>query len=99
METHFPGLRSQVAAYYTSTPLTYISYTGTERGSMYGVARDVKSMAAGRVPARTRIPNLYLTGQNINSHGILGAIIGSIITTGELLGMPTLYRQIKEEQQ
>lgn len=86
LELEFPGLRSQIADYYTSTPLTYEDYTGTEGGSMYGIARDVSLGAACRVPHRTRVPNVFQTGQNINSHGILGVLVGTIVTCTEIVG-------------
>ena len=63
---------------------------------MYGIAKDVRMGAACRVPHRTRIPNLLLTGQNINSHGMLGVIVGSIVSTGEILKPETIYKQILE---
>ena len=86
LEQEFPGLRSQIADYYTSTPLTYLDYTGTEGGSMYGIAKDVSLGSACRVPHRTRVPNVLQTGQNINSHGILGVLVGTIVTCTEILG-------------
>ena len=93
-EQQFPGLRAGVKRYYTSTPLTYYDYTGTERGSMYGVVHDVVLGPACRVPQRTKVPNVYMTGQNINSHGMLGVIVGSIVTCSELLTAPLIYQQI-----
>jgi len=89
-----PGTRSSILRYYTSTPLTYRDFTGTERGSMYGVAKDVAMSAAYRVSHKTRIPNVLLTGQNINSHGMLGVLVGSIVTCSELLSAETIYQQI-----
>ena len=86
LEQEFPGVKQNIAHYYTSTPLTYLDYTGTEGGSMYGVAKDVSLGAACRVPHRTRIPNVFQTGQNINSHGILGTIVGTIVTCTEIVG-------------
>ena len=86
LEKEFPELRSQIADYYTSTPLTYLDYTGTEGGSMYGIAKDVSLGAACRVPHRTRVPNVLQTGQNINSHGILGVLVGTIVTCTEIVG-------------
>ena len=91
LERDFPGTLANVEAYYTSTPLTYIDYTGTKEGSMYGVLRDVNTP---RILHRTKIPNLFLTGQNINAHGIKGVIIGAIITCSELLGRDFILRQI-----
>ena len=96
VERQLPGLRQQIQHVYSSTPLTYLDYTGTEEGAMYGIAKDVRLGAACRVPHRTRIPNLLLTGQNINSHGMLGVIVGSIVSTGEILKPETIYKQILE---
>ena len=86
LEREFPELHGQIADYYTSTPLSYLDYTGTEGGSMYGIAKDVSLGAACRVPHRTRVPNVLQTGQNINSHGILGVMVGTIVTCTEILG-------------
>ena len=86
LEHEFPGLRNNIADYYTSTPLTYQDYTGTEGGSMYGIAKDVSLGAACRVSHRTRVPNVLQTGQNINSHGILGVLVGTIVTCTEIVG-------------
>ena len=96
VEKQFPGLRDNIKHYYTSTPLTYQDYTGTEAGSMYGVARDINLGAACRVPHRTKIPNVFQTGQNINSHGILGVTVGTIVTCSELLTAERIYQQIIE---
>jgi all-trans-retinol 13,14-reductase len=95
LEGQFPGTLKNIEAYYTSTPLTYLDYTGTEQGSMYGILRDCTEALQSTVSQRTKIPNLYYTGQNINMHGILGVIIGSIITSSELLGINSIVEQIK----
>lgn len=96
VEKDFPGLRHSIESVYTATPLTYRDYTGTEGGSMYGVAKDITLGAACRVPHKTKVPNLLLTGQNINSHGMLGVLVGSIVTCSELLTAETIYQQIIE---
>ena len=99
LELHFPGIRSKIAEYYTSTPLTYLDYTGTEGGSMYGNAKDIAMGAACRVPQRTKVPNVYLTGQNINSHGMLGVLVGTIVTCSEFLTAAEIYEQIQNASQ
>lgn len=96
LETHIPGTRSRISKIYTSTPLTYLDYTGTEDGGMYGIAKDIHKGAAYKVAQRTRIPNVYQTGQNINSHGILGVIVGAIVTCSELLTYKTIFDQIRK---
>lgn len=97
LERHVPGIRNGIEEYYTSTPLTYLDYTGTEGGSMYGIAKDVNMGAAYRVPQRTRVPNVYQAGQNINSHGMLGVLVGTIVTCSEFLTSKTIYEQIAKE--
>jgi len=96
LEKQMPGTRQNTEKYYTSTPLTYLDYTGTEDGSMYGILRDCNEPIQSVISQRTKVPNLFQVGQNINSHGILGVIIGSIITCGEFLGVNTIIEQIKE---
>ena len=92
LERDFPGTLANVEAFYTSTPLTYSDYTGTKNGAAYGVTRDINTP---RIAHRTRIHNLLLTGQSINWHGILGVIIGVIITCSEFLGRDFLLKQIQ----
>ena len=65
---------------------------------MYGVAKDITKGAACHVQYKTRIPNLLLTGQNINSHGMLGVLVGSVVTCSELLTSEEIYRQIRENE-
>lgn len=96
LERQRPGTLDCVEDWWTSTPLTYLDYTGTEKGSMYGVAKDINTGAAGRVPYRTKIPNLLLAGQNVNSHGMLGVIVGTVVTCAELVPADTLYSQIRK---
>ncbi|GHV47220.1 all-trans-retinol 13,14-reductase [Bacteroidia bacterium] len=84
LEKQFPGTRANIEAYYTSSPLTYLDYTGTEEGSTYGLLHDSSNPLATKLSHRTKIPNLLLTGQNIHSHGILGVLAGAFITANEL---------------
>ena len=98
IERHFPGFKDSIDSFYTSTPLTYVDYTGTEQGSMYGIAKDISLGVAGRVPYRTRIPNLLLAGQNVNSHGMLGVLVGTIIACSELIPAQTIYGQIQQSK-
>lgn len=96
LEDDFPGIRQSIAHYYTSTPLTYLNYTGTEGGSMYGIAKDINLGMACRIPQRTKVPNVLLTGQNVNSHGMLGVLVGTIVTCSEILTAKKIYEQIVE---
>lgn len=95
VEKQFPGIQESVEAYYTSTPLTWRDYTGTRAGSAYGVLKDYNRPLESVILPKTKIPNLYLTGQNVNLHGILGVTISSVITCAELIDIKYLIKKIK----
>lgn len=44
---------------------------------------------------RTPIPNLFLTGQNLSLHGILGVSVTSFFTCAEILGMKTVTKDFR----
>lgn len=94
VEKQFPGLRNCIHAYYSSTPLTYRDYLAMPEGSMYGVSKDASDPLRTVISAATRLPNLYLTGQNLNLHGILGVTMTAVITSSVLLGMEKLINDI-----
>lgn len=97
LDQHFPGISNNIAHYYASTPLTYLDYTGTAAGSMYGTAKDVNLDSARRIPCRTRVKGLYQTGQNIVFHGMLGVLIGSLVTCCELLDAEKLFNDLQHD--
>jgi len=81
---------------YTSTPLTWRDYTGTRAGSPYGILKDHNRPLESMILPRTKIRNLFLTGQNTNIHGILGVTISSVVTCGELIDIRYLVRKIRQ---
>jgi len=83
LERAVPGISANIESYYTSTPLTYLDYTGVPEGSMYGAAKDVEAPGTGSISCKTIIPNLLLAGQSITLHGMLGVLAGSMITCSE----------------
>lgn len=96
LEKEFPGIRANIAFYNVSTPLTYEDYTGTSEGSMYGIFRDATSPIQTVISQQTYIPNLLMTGQSTNSHGMLGVTNGAMLTCAKLLGLNTIIRAINE---
>lgn len=94
LEKKFPNIRDCILSYYTSTPLTYRDYIGAKDGSMYGIAKDHKSPLKSLLSPRTKIPNLFLTGQNLVMHGILGVTISAVKTCTEILGHDYLMDKI-----
>lgn len=91
-----PELKGNIIASKTATPLTYRDYTGTPEGSLYGILKDVNRFGAGTIATKTKIPNLLLTGQNVNLHGVLGVSITALATSAELIGMDYLLSKINQ---
>ncbi len=95
MERQFPGITSCIDAYYSSTPLTWRDYTGTRAGSAFGLLKDFNKPMESIILPHTKIPNLFLTGQNTNMHGILGVTISSVITCSEIIDLKHLIKSIR----
>ncbi len=91
-----PELKGNITAQSTATPLTYRDYTGTPEGSLYGILKDINKPAETQIATRTRIPNLLLTGQNVNLHGVLGVSITAVATCAELVGMEYFLKKINQ---
>jgi len=93
-EEIIPGLRDNITSFSTSTPLTFRDYLGTKNGSIYGVMKDCRNPLKTFISPRTKIQNLFLAGQNIDQHGILGVTISSILTCSEITRSPSLIDKI-----
>lgn len=95
-ETVFPGLKNSIEKIYTSTPLTYMNYTGAIEGSAYGIRKDCNNLLKTLLAAKTPLPNLYFTGQNLNLHGILGVSMTSLMTCSQILGKDRVVSFLEE---
>lgn len=96
MESRYEGFRKIIKNTYSSSPLTYKDYLGTPEGSLYGIMKNFKNPTATSINSKTKIPNLYLTGQNIIFHGILGAAIGAFVTCFNFLEPKDIIDKINE---
>jgi len=92
----FPELKGNVKGYNVSTPLSLRDYIGTPDGGIYGTIKDYNRPLASYVGPRTKIPNLFFTGQNVNLHGMLGVSLTSLLTCGEFIGLNRLIDEINE---
>lgn len=90
----FPLLKESIEHVYSASPLTFSHYTGTPNGSAYGLLKDYKSAFASLFPTRTKLTNLFLTGQNVNVHGALGVTLTAAATCGELIGSEYIAKKV-----
>lgn len=89
---YIPEIQGNIEKIYTSTPLSYQNYTGTFEGSAYGICKDFSHLMTTMIPAKTPIPNLFLTGQNANFHGVLGVTVTAKMTCGQINeSLPMLF--------
>jgi len=97
VEARLPGLKNKIKSFYSSTPLTYRDYIGSRDGTLYGIEKDYHDPLKTFITPKTKVPNLFLTGQNLNLHGMLGVTVSSIVTCSEILGsQKELIRKIKK---
>jgi len=85
IEKQIPGFKKSVKQYYISTPLTFRDYTSSPEGSAYGILKDFRKISESIIPVGTKFENLYLNGQSINFHGLLGISVTSLSVCSEIL--------------
>lgn len=91
----YPDLKNNIQSIEAATPLTIRDYLGNRHGSLYGIARDSNNLMQSQFTIRTRLSNLYLTGQDINIHGLVGVSLTAIATAETILGQ-TIRIEIAE---
>lgn len=84
----------KIESIYSTTPLSYRDYTGTPYGSAYGIVKDYKFPELGFISTKTKLKNLYFTGQNMNVHGALGVTLTSMFTCADFIGQEYLAKKV-----
>lgn len=97
LERKFPSIKDCVKSVHSSTPLSYRDYIGGHNGNLYGYVKDSNNPMKTFISPKTKIDNLYLTGQSINMHGVLGVTIGAVVTCSEIVGKDYLINKINSE--
>jgi phytoene dehydrogenase-like protein len=64
----------------------------TQIGSAYGIQKNYNDVLGTIIAPQTQIPNLFLSGQNLNLHGITGVSMTSFFTCAKIVGMNNLLR-------
>lgn len=96
LEKKIPNIRHAIKTLYTSSPLSYRDYIGNFEGNMYGYMKSSENPLKTMVSPRTKIDNLFLTGQSVNMHGILGVTIGAFNTCAEIIGKETIDMRLTQ---
>jgi len=85
LERYVPTIAVRVDYAELSTPVTTRHFMNYEKGEIYGMSSTPARFGMRVVGARTPIRNLYLTGQDVVSLGVVGALFGGIICASAVL--------------
>jgi len=81
-----PQLQGKVDYYEVSTPLSTDWFGGYRHGELYGLAHTAERLQQNWLGPRTRIPGLWLTGQDVLTCGVTGAMMAGMLTTMAMIG-------------
>lgn len=92
VERHYPGFGDLVAYSELGTPLTFEHFTAAPSGSIYGYPGTPDRYCKPWLGPATPIRNLFLTGADAALPGIMGALMGGVLTAGRLMGPFGFFR-------
>jgi all-trans-retinol 13,14-reductase len=86
LERAVPAVAGKIDHAELSTPLTTRHFMNYEQGEAYGLAATPDRFRLRSLTPHTSVPNLYLTGQDVASLGVAGAMFGGVIAASAVLG-------------
>lgn len=81
-----PQLRDKIHYTELSSPLSTEHFSNYSRGEIYGINHDPSRFRQSWLRPDTPIKNLYLTGQDIVTCGVGGALSAGVLTAMRILG-------------
>jgi all-trans-retinol 13,14-reductase len=90
-----PQVRGRIDYWEVSTPLSMQWFCGWERGELYGLDHDPARLQQRWLRPRTKVPGLWLTGQDVMSCGVTGAMMGGLAAATSVAGMRRMAPVIK----
>ena len=87
---YLPQIRGQVDYYELSSPLSTRHFHAYQRGEMLGLEHTPQRFGQGWLKPRTAVKNLYLTGQDIVTAGVAGALGAGVLTAVSIMGTGAL---------
>ena len=82
--TYEPQLRGKIDLYELSTPITTKHFCNYLNGEIYGLDHHPERFAKDYLKPQTPIKNFYLTGQDIVTVGIGGALMSGVLTASAI---------------
>ncbi len=90
---YFPNLADLVVFRELSTPLATTAITGHDQGAFYGLDVTPERALSGALQAKTPIGGLYLSGQDVVSPGIPGALWGGLLAAASV--DPRIFKHLR----
>ncbi len=87
-----PHLEGKVNCYELSTPLTTQHFVNYSRGEIYGLDHSPSRFRQSFLVPRTPIKNFFLTGQDIVTAGVAGALFSGMLTATAITGKNVLKK-------
>ncbi|MCG8370587.1 MAG: NAD(P)/FAD-dependent oxidoreductase [Proteobacteria bacterium] len=81
-----PHLRARVDYYEVSTPLSTNWFGAYRQGELYGLAHTPERLRQDWLRPGTAIDGLFLTGQDVLTCGVTGAMMAGLLTTASMVG-------------
>ena len=81
-----PQVEGKINCYELSTPLTTKHFVNYENGEVYGLDHSPSRFRQAFLKPRTPIKNFYLTGQDIVTAGVGGALFSGVLTAMAITG-------------
>jgi phytoene dehydrogenase-like protein len=85
-----PELEGKVDYYELSTSLSTDWFCRYSRGEIYGLDHTPERFEQAWLKPKTGIPGLYLTGQDIMTCGVVGAMVAGLLTAVQVGGLKGL---------
>ncbi|MEP6874842.1 MAG: NAD(P)/FAD-dependent oxidoreductase [Burkholderiales bacterium] len=83
---HVPAAAGYVDEVEVSTPLSYETFAKRERGGFMGIASSPQRFEQTWLRPTTPIRGLFLTGQDVATDGVIGALVGATLCASVMLG-------------
>lgn len=81
-----PQLEGKIDYLEASTPLSTEFFCFYDRGEIYGLEHDPSRFKQDWLQPKSKIPGLWLTGQDVLSCGVAGAMIAGFLAAVQMLG-------------
>ncbi|MEC8429054.1 MAG: NAD(P)/FAD-dependent oxidoreductase, partial [Pseudomonadota bacterium] len=92
---YVPQIEGHIDHFEVSTPVSYQHFLRRERGNFMGIEASPARFRQKWLSAETPIKGLYLTGQDVTTDGIIGALSAGVITASAIFGEDILSQIAK----